>query len=248
MLRRWTIRDGDDARAGGAFQFERLAVKVTPWRVILAGVGFGAYAMGLLALLPAEVVTPAERDAVGTVWDGQLAIPGGFAAGWTVQPLASIARFGLAQGVTVMGPQTALDGQAVLRPGSVRLRDVDGVASARLLTALAPGLPFNCDADMRVDIAEMAIGGAPAGSGAIRSSAGTCVGSGGGAATQLPALDGSVATDGEATSLTLNRQAGGQAVARARISPDGALALTVEPGGVGVLPGVTAPMTIETTL
>ena len=248
MLRRWTIRDGDDARAAGAFQFERLAVKVTPWRVILAGVGVGAYALGLLALLPAEVVTPAERDAVGTVWDGQLAIPGGFAAGWTVQPLASIARFGLAQGVTVMGPQTALDGQAVLRPGGVRLREVEGVATARLLTALAPGLPFSCDADLTVAIAEMAIGGAPAGSGTIRSGAGTCVGAGGGAPTALPALDGTVSTDGEATSVALNRQAGGVPVARARIAPDGAMALTVEPGGVGVLPGVTAPMTIETTL
>ena len=246
MLRTWKIRDGDDGRSG-AFQFERLAVRVTRWRVILAGVGVAAYALGLVAMLPAEVVVPEDRDAVGTVWRGQVGLPGGFVAGWVTLPLQSVARFGLAERVRVAGPQTALEGQATVRPGSVVIRDLDGVASARLLSAVAPALPFACDADLRVAIAELAIQGGPAGEGTVRSSPGSCL-AGGGATSPLPALTGTFGADGEATTLTLTLDGSADALARARIAPNGTMSLSVEPGGVGLLPGVTAPVSIETTL
>lgn len=246
MLRTWKIRDGDDGRSG-AFQFERLAVRVTRWRVILVGIGAAAYALGLVAMLPAEVVTPDDRDAVGTVWRGQVGLPGGFVAGWVTLPLQSVARFGLAERVRVAGPQTALEGQATLRPGSVIIRDLEGVASARLLSAVAPGLPFTCDADLRVAVAELAIQGGPAGEGAIRSGPGACL-AGGGATSPLPGLTGTFGADDQATTLTLTRDGSADALARARVAPNGAVSLAVEPGGVGVLPGITAPVAIETTL
>ncbi len=248
MLKAWKIRDGESGRAAGAFQFERLAVKVTRWRVILAGVGVAAYALGLVAMLPAEFVAPKDRDAVGTVWDGQMALDGGFAAGWRTQPLASLANASLAERLRVTGPLTELNGQALIRPGRVLLRDLDGVASARLISAMAPALPFACDADLRVTIDELALKGAPAGAGTVRSSPGDCTPAGGGTPSPLPALAGTFSADAAATTLTIARAGSGTAAASARVTPAGTLNLTVEPGGVGLFPGVNTPVSLETTL
>lgn len=248
MLRTWKIRDGDGVRSGGAFQFERLAVRVTRWRVILAGAGVAAYALGLVATLPAEVIVPDDRDAVGTVWKGEAALPMGFAAGWSVQPLQSLVRFGLAERIRIRGPETAIDGRAVLRPGHVRLTALDGVASTRLVSAIAPGLPFVCDTDMRVAVAELALRGAPAGEGGFRTGPGSCQPRGGGAPSPVPTLAGAFTADGEATTLTLTRDGGSEPLARARVTPRGAMTLAVEPAGIGILPGVTVPLALETTL
>ena len=236
MLRTWKIRDGDGDRSGGAFQFERLAVRVTRWRVILAGVGVGAFALALVATLPAEVIVPDDRDAVGTVWNGETSLPLGFAAGWSFQPLQSVARFGLASRIRVLGPATAVEGQAVLRPGQVRLNDLDGVGSARLLAAVATDLPFVCDGDMRVAIGELALKGPPAGEGGFRTGPGSCQPRSGGAATPVPALTGNLSADAAATTLTLTRDGSGDALARVLITPAGDTELAVEPGGMGVIP------------
>ena len=249
MLRTWKMRDGESGRAAGAFQFERLAVKVTPWRVILAGVGVGAYALGLIAMLPPEAVAGNDRDMVGSVWNGEAALGSGFAAGWSTRPLSSITNLGLAEDVTVRGPQTDVVGEAIIQPGRVLVRDLNGLASARLLNAMVPGLPFVCDSDLNLAVGELALKGRPAGEGSIRSSAGTCTGAGGqGGATSAAALTGTFGGDGEATSVVLTRTGQTEPLARARVSPDGAATLTVEPAGVGVLPGLSAPVTIETTL
>ena len=248
MLKVWKIRDGEGGRAAGAFQFERLAVRVTRWRVILLGIGVAAYALGLVAMLPAEAAAPDERDAVGTVWNGQMALDGGFAAGWRTQVFASIANLSLAQRLRVMGPQTELNGQALVRPGRVLIRDMEGLASARLINAIAPGLPFACDADMRVVIGALALKGRPAGAGEVRISPGDCTPAGGGTPSPLPALTGTFSADAEATILTLTREGSAEALTLARVTPAGALTLQVEPAGVGIVPGVTAPVAIETTL
>ncbi len=248
MLKAWKIRDGEDGRAAGAFQFERLAVKVTRWRVILAGVGAATYGLGLVAMLPAEVVAPDDRDAVGTVWDGEMALADGFAAGWRTQPLASLTHLSLAESLEVTGPMTALTGQALVRPGRVLLRDLDGVASARLISAVAPALPFACDADLRVTIGELALKGAPAGSGTVRSSPGDCTPAGGGTPSPLPGLTGTFSADAAATTLTLARAGSAAPAVSARVTPAGKLNLTVEPGGVGLFPGINTPVSLETTL
>ena len=77
MLKVWRTREGEGGRAAGAFQFERLTVKVTRWRVVLAGVAVGAYALGLIATAPSEIIVAkssnGERQAVGTVWAGERA-------------------------------------------------------------------------------------------------------------------------------------------------------------------------------
>jgi hypothetical protein len=253
MLKIWRTRDGEGGRAGGAFQFERLTVKVTRWRVVLAAVGVTTYALGLIVMAPSEIVVPrssnGERQAVGTVWAGERALPGGFAAGWALEPLSSILHLSAAERLSVRGPDTALAAQALVRPGRVLVRDLEGAASMRLINAIAPGLPFACSPVMRVNVPRLSLRGRPEGAGEMTTTPGECASVGrGGAATPLPALAGSVTADAAATTLTLTRAASGDAVLRARVQADGGLTASVEPGGVGLLPGIGAPVSIETSL
>lgn len=252
MLKVWKTREGEGGRAGGAFQFERLTVKVTRGGVVLAGVGIGAYALGLIATAPSEIIVArssnGERQAVGTIWAGERAMPGGFGAGWTVMPLSSIANLSGALRLRLRGPDTATEAQALLRPGRVLVRDAQGTASMRLLNAVAPGLPFACSSVMRLDVARLSIRGTPQGEGAIAVSPGDCAPTTGGAATPLPALNGTVSADGAATTVAFARADSAVEVMKARVRADGGLAASIEPGGVGLIPGVGAPVSIETSL
>lgn len=251
MLKVWRTRDGEGGRAGGAFQFERLTVKVTRWRVVLAGVAAGAYVLGLIALAPSEIIVARSSDgewqAVGTVWSGERALPGGFAAGWSLLPFQSLFGLSAIERLRLRGPDTDAAGEVVLRPGRVLVRDLEGTASLRLLNAVAPALPFACSSVARLDVERLSLRGRSEGEGTVSTGAGECAPSGGGAATPLPALEGTVSTDAGATSVVL-RQAGGEPVMSARVQPDGGLTAAVGPGGVGVIPGVGAPVSIETTL
>ena len=252
MLKVWRTREGEGGRAAGAFQFERLAVKVTRWRVVLGGVAVGAYALGLIAMAPSEIIVAkssnGERQAVGTIWAGERAMPGGFGARWAVMPLSSIANLSGAVRLTLRGPDTATTAQALARPGRVLIRDLEGTASMRLLNATAPGLPFACSSVMRFDVARLSIKGPPEGAGTIAVSPGDCTPAGGGAATPLPALSGTVSADGAATTVAFARADTNAEVMKARVQADGGLTASVEPGGVGLFPGVGTPVSIETTL
>ena len=252
MLKVWRTREGEGGRAAGAFQFERLTVRVTRWRVVLAGVGVGAYALGLIATAPSEIIvvrsSNGERQAVGTVWAGERAMPGGFGARWAVLPFTSIANLSGALDLTLRGPDTATEAQALIRPGRVLVRDVEGTASMRLLNAVAPGLPFACSSVMRLDVAALSLRGTPQGAGTIAVSPGDCAPTGGGATTPMPALNGTVTADGAATMIGFARADSGAEVMKARVQADGGLTASVEPGGVGLLPGVGAPVSIETSL
>jgi hypothetical protein len=48
--------------------------------------------------------------------------------------------------------------------------------------------------------------------------------------------------------VTFIRVGAGDAVMSARVQADGGLTASVEPGGVGLLPGIGAPVSIETSL
>lgn len=252
MLKVWRTREGEGGRAGGAFQFERLTVKVTRWRVVLGGVAVGAYALGLIAMAPAEIIVAkssnGERQAVGTVWAGERAMPGGFGARWAVMPFASIANLSGTLKLTLRGPDTAATTQALVRPGRVLIRDLTGTGSMRLLNAAAPSLPFACSSVMRFDVARLTIKGPPGSAGSIAVSPGDCAPTAGGAATPLPALNGMVRSDEAASTVVFARADSNVEVMKARVQADGGLTASVEPGGVGLLPGVGAPVSIETTL
>ena len=252
MLTVWRTREGEGGRAAGAFQFERLTVKVTRWRVVLAGVAVGTYALGLIAMAPSEIIVArssnGERQAVGTVWAGERAMPGGFGARWAVMPFSSILHLSGALRLALRGPDTAATAQVLARPGRVLVRDLEGTASMRLVNAVAPGLPFACSSVMRFDIARLSIKGSPEGAGTIAVSPGDCAPSGGGAATPLPALNGTVSADGAATTVVFARADTAAEVMKARVQADGGLTASIEPGGVGLIPGVGAAVSIETSL
>ena len=252
MLKVWRTREGEGGRAAGAFQFERLTVKVTRWRVVLGGVAVGAYALGLIAMAPSEIIVAkssnGERQAVGTIWAGERAMPGGFGARWTVMPLSSIAHLSGSVRLGLRGPDTMATGQVLARPGRMLVRDLEGTASLRMLNAVAPGLPFACSSVMRLDVAELSLRGTPAGAGTIASGPADCALTSGGAATPIPGLNGTISADGAATIVAFSRGDTAAEVMTARVQADGGLTASVEPGGVGLLPGVAAPVSIETSL
>lgn len=243
MVGAWKVREGEARGPAGAFQFERLAVKVTPWRLILTAAGVGAYALGLIAFLPAEAAVGARSGAVGTVWDGEAA-HNGFGVGWRFDPLDSLARLGGAVDLKVRGPDTELTGQVVRGFGRSMIRDLQGTASARLIQT--PSLPFTCDAVLTVRLERFAIEGRPEGRGSVASAPGDCVAPGG--VQPLPALTGVASADPTGSTLTFTPAGGGAPVVRAKVTPQGRLAIALEPAAVGVIPGVGAPATVETEL
>ncbi len=252
MLKVWRTRDGESGRAGGAFQFERLTVKVTRWRVVLIVAGLTTYVLGLVAMAPAEIVTPrssnGELQAVGTVWAGERALPGGFGAGWSLMPLTSLTTLSAAERITLRGPDTAANTEVLIRPGRLLVRDLDGTASMRLLNAVAPIMPFVCDPVARFAVARLSIRGTPEGEGTITTSPGQCAPSGGGVATAVPALTGGVTATEGGTVVALNTPGAVDPVMRARIQADGGLTAEIGAGGVGVIPGIAAPVSFETSL
>lgn len=237
----WRTRDGDRLHGDGAFQFERLYVRVAPWRVILAGAALVAYLIGLLLYLPAEAAVGSDRQAVGTVWKGEAGLEPGFALGWTVNPLNSLAALAPAAAVSVRGPDTAIAGDAFWRSNGLVLRRAEGAGSLRLINVIAPSLPFSCDGEMMLDATNLAVRGGRTGEGQLRTGPATCAAAG--IVTTPAPMNGELASDAEGSSLSLRGSDNGELV-RARLSRDTTLSLTITPAGAAVFPG-TAATTLE---
>lgn len=233
----WRTRDGDTLHAGGAFQFERLHVRVMPWRVVVAASALGAYVVGLLLYLPAEAAIGGEREAIGTVWNGETALEPGFALGWSLDPVQTVASLTPSGDVKVRGPGTALAADVSWRSNAVMLRRADGVASLRLANALAPALPFACDGEATFRAADLAVGGGRVGTGLLRAGPANCQGAG--LSTATPPLVGEARSDVEGSTMTLRAVQSGE-LARARLARGGTISVTVTPIGATLLPGVAA--------
>ncbi len=233
----WRTRDGDRLHGDGAFQFERLYVRVTPWRVILIASAVGAYLLGLILYLPAEAAVGQSREAVGTVWKGETALEPGFALGWAVHPLQSIGFLAPAGAVAVRGPDTAIAGDALWRSNALVLRQAEGAGSLRLVDAMAPSLPFTCDGEMTLTATDLAIGGGMTGQGRLRTGPATCAAAG--MVTTPPAMTGDMSSDVEGASLAL-RGPDNAELLRARMTRGQGASLTVTPAGAAILPGMTA--------
>ena len=233
----WRTRDGDQLHGDGAFQFERLYVRITPWRVILIASAVGAYLLGLLLHLPAEAAVGKAREAVGTVWNGETALEPGFALGWTVHPLRSIGSLAPSGAVTVRGPDTVVVGEAQWRSRALLLRQAEGVASLRLINTLAPSLPFACDGEMTLTATDLALGGGSTGRGRLRIGPATCAAAG--LVTTPPAMTGDLTSDAEGSGLTL-RGVDNAELLRARVTRGQGTSLAVTPAGTAILPGMTA--------
>ena len=241
MLGVWRTRDGDALHGGGAFQFERLFVRVTPWRVVLGISAISAYGLGLLLYLPAEAVAGKARDAVGTAWNGEASLDPGFAVGWKARPLQSVVALAPAGAFEVRGPDTSVRGEGVWRSGGPLLGRVEGEGSLRLVNAAATSLPFACDGVFAVSGEDLALAGGRPGTGRLRIGPGTCAGAG--TVTASPAMTGDVSSDADGSGFVLADTAGAELM-RARVGSDKVLRLTVTQAGAAVLPG-TAPATLE---
>lgn len=151
----------------------------------LGGIGLGVYLLTLVATIPARIVLPLP-GATGTIWHGSAPVDGGGSMVWRWSPLRSLTGFGFAADVSVTGPQTALDGRALLRPGRLLIEDAKGSADGGLLALARPS--FSCSLRMQVDLTRLSIGGGKQGAdGHIRSEPGSCQPIGG-APVPVPAM------------------------------------------------------------
>lgn len=155
--------------------------------LIFAGIGVAAYALSLLATIPAQIAVPLP-DASGTIWHGNAPLDGGNRVEWRWAPLRSLFRFGFAADFTVEGPETALAGRALLRPGHVLLDSVSGTADGALLTTIAHP-SFSCTVRMQVDLKQVSIGGgSQSAEGRVQGDPGVCQAYGGTPPVAIPAL------------------------------------------------------------
>ena len=239
-------RAAPEAVAGPfAFQIASPAavrLRRTLWLLLL---GLAAYALALIASLPARLILgdPSEsavwRAVGGTVWSGEAAMAEGHGVRWTWAPGASLLDLAFAVDWEITGPDTAVEGRASWRPSGLNLSRIEGQASGALLSALAPKLPFRCDFLMRVRIDALAARGQRKGAdGRIESSRGNCaLRDAPTIATPIPPLvavsainvggsSGWVVPQGEPSSRLIT----------ATMTPNGMVSVRLLPAGLALLP------------
>ena len=217
-----------------------------------------AYGVALIATAPASVATrfvampPAVVALSGTIWNGEALLRGGARAQWGVRKLASLASFALTLDWTVEGAGTRLAGRAALRPGGGALSDVAGAAGWDLVRAFAPDPPVACDLSVRIELPALGFDGtAFAGGGVLRSGPGRCTRTAGSGAApvELPPLTARIdAEQGDLRIQATPTETPDLGLGAARLTPAGALTLTIEPAGARLIPGMPTGGATEITL
>lgn len=222
--------------------------------VALIAIGVGAYILGLVATIPAaSVVKAADPEQVsGTVWRGQAAVGNGHRVVWRWAPLRSLVSLAAAADVVVEAENTNIAGRLTLRPGTVELDKLNGLASGGLLQAAFPKLPFACETTMRVDLGRVVLGADRYRiDGKIRSEAGSCTPAANGAAVPVEAMVATfVSNDAGTTGNLAPRGQQRRHLVDGRLSRDGRLRLDVTPAGASALPFVApgGASSLETSL
>jgi hypothetical protein len=209
---------------------------VSPRRaLVFALTGILAYCLGLIALIPAQVLLPKSDvwQVGGTIWHGEAVLAGTTRLDWHTSLLASLSRLAPVADWHMTGGATDLAGRASPGPGQLRLDSVNGVADQTVLNIAAPNLPVACRFLAQVNLDRLVIGGSDQqASGSVRTSPVHCdvkaVGAArGGAATalDLPALHGSIGAMHGLSSGTLLTAPSHQALVEARLDRTGALSL-----------------------
>lgn len=217
---------------------------------LFALAGLVAYVLALIATLPASLLLKrADEPGIwlavsGTVWSGEAALAQGHAVRWNWAPMASLANLAYTTHLQVIGTDTELEGLMAWKPGAIVISDLNGNASASLLTAIAPNLPFLCDFPMRVNIDRIAFGGArPGAAGEIRSSSGSCSTRNSAvlASTPVPPLIGEATTNVGGSNGWLapagNRS---EKLISFTATPNGKTSVTVSPTASALIPGIDA--------
>ena len=232
------------------------------WRgasfVLVSGLALGAFAISLLATLPASVAAryvspPIEFNGYsGTVWNGAATFAGGHVVRWRVDAVRSAAARAPQVELDVTGPGTELAGHLAIRDTTGRDLRIDALSGRLgwpLVAALAPGLDVACDA--AATLANVAIETAAphrAASGRIAAGPGACSEtSGGGAPVPLPELSGVLESGDAGVAMVVTAaDAPDVPLGRIEVSDDDRLIVTMEPAAAGLVPGL--PTSGATTL
>lgn len=220
--------------------------------IAFAALGIATFAIAMVATMPASLVIsnrPWRSGVGGTVWNGEVGIAGGSTLEWHWAPLRSLTSLGFAVDWTATGPDTDLGGQAIIRPGGVRLDQVAGSADATLLEALQPNLPFACDVGLQVDLPRLGTtDGSAMADGRVAIDPGTCTTRPGNLATATPAMLLTADHIGTETRIRLVPEGQRrQTLLDAILQEDGKLRFTLTGDGAAVLPfaGLPGGTTIE---
>lgn len=204
----------------------------------LIAAGLIAYALALIATLPARVVAPRGSDAAGTIWHGAANF-GGATARWDTSLAESLGSGAVAARWTLDGPATLLTGVARWRPfAGTELATVSGRTSWAQLAAAVPGLPAGCTVPIDVALDRVAAGDTH---GTVRTLAGTC---GTAPVRAIPRLIATFAGSGGRVTSWTDRATTLATVAVA----GGVVRLHLTPAGAAVLPGPGRPGDLEFAL
>lgn len=211
-----------------------------------AAFGIAAYAVALVATMPASVVfrnRPWRTGVEGTIWHGAVGIAGGSTLRWDWAPLRSLTSLGFASDWRMTGGNTDLGGRALVKPSGRTVVDtVSGAADASLLAALQPDLPFQCELTMQVEAPRIAVGAGARMADAVATSApGACAPTGG-APVPVPALRLSAEHVGQVTRIRLTPATQRrQLLLDSTLAEDGTLAVELTPAGAATLPFIGLP-------
>ncbi len=197
--------------------------------MIFAGLGFLAYAAGLIAMIPAAVVLPKSElwQVGGTIWNGEAVIGGTNHVEWHWSPIASLSRLAYAANWHMTGGATDLVGTVSPGPGRLRLERVSGVADGSLLDLAAPNLPVTCRFLAQVSLDTVVVGGSDQhATGSLRTSPVHCTAKAlAAAALDLPALHGTIGQRPGLSSGALFTLPSHQHLVEARLYRSGAFSL-----------------------
>jgi hypothetical protein len=194
-----------------------------------------AYCVGLIALVPAQVLLPKSDvwQVGGTIWNGEAVLAGTTRLDWQWSPLASLSNFTPVANWHMTGGATDLVGRASLGVGRLWLGSVNGVADETVLNLAAPDLPVACRFVAQVSLDTLVIGGSDSqASGSLRTSPVHCAVKAQGVAKgmaapafDLPALRGNIGTAHRLSSGALVLPASRQPLVEVRLDRNGALSL-----------------------
>ena len=215
--------------------------------VLFTLTGLLVYVLTLIATLPARLLLDraATPDiwlaASGTVWQGEAALAQGHSVRWAWAPLASLANLAFTTQLEVDGAGTEVTGLASWRPSGLEITNLKGNASATLLSALFPNLPFLCELPMELEFDRIALGGSrPGADGKVRTSSGSCAPRSGSvlSAVPVPPLVGEATISvGGSSGWVAPRGNRSAKLISFTVMPNGGTAFDVSPAGAALFPG-----------
>lgn len=212
----------------------------------VASLAAAAFLVSLALTLPARTASnyaalPVEINGYsGTVWNGAAHLDGGHTLRWRLNLRRSFGARALALDLGLEGPGTDLEARLSATRRTARLDGTTGVAAWPLVMALAPDLAVTCDVTARLEGVAIALApGLRSGAGLFQAGPGACLAPGRDAPVPVPPLSVRLAPADTGLLAVLSRSDAPEApLARAEVTADDRLLLTVYPEGAALVPGL----------